>query len=297
MKRKKVKSVYTLLLSIVIVASVLGIVGFVLKRTVSAENPIAQDMPSVSLPLAALQDEQLLERTQRKEDALLDEKQQEQAAQESAHENKLDALIPKLPPLPKEPAKPHEVDASYFDDALFIGDSRTVGLYLYAPIGEADYFASVGMSVFGARSTTGSDTGYGGSYLSDVLASKSYGKIYLMLGINECGYGIESLRDKYSELITYLRETVPDAKIIVMANLSISQSFSNSSQYVTLSNITAVNNMLSEFKDGENVFFLDVNPLFTDSNGYLLSEYTWDGVHPYADLYKDWSNFLILNGI
>ena len=34
------------------------------------------------------------------------------------------------------------------DDALFIGDSRTVGLMEYAGIDDADYFCTVGMSVY-----------------------------------------------------------------------------------------------------------------------------------------------------
>ena len=41
-----------------------------------------------------------------------------------------------------------KVEEDYFDTALFIGDSRTVGLALYGRLGQADYFADVGMSVF-----------------------------------------------------------------------------------------------------------------------------------------------------
>ena len=35
-----------------------------------------------------------------------------------------------------------------FENALFIGDSRTVGLYEYAGISDADFYANTGMSVF-----------------------------------------------------------------------------------------------------------------------------------------------------
>ena len=40
------------------------------------------------------------------------------------------------------------VDDSYFDDALFIGDSRTEGLALYGSLTNADYFSSVGLTIF-----------------------------------------------------------------------------------------------------------------------------------------------------
>ena len=43
------------------------------------------------------------------------------------------------------------VDASYFDDALFIGDSRTVGIAEYGSLKNATYFADVGLNVYVAQ--------------------------------------------------------------------------------------------------------------------------------------------------
>lgn len=40
------------------------------------------------------------------------------------------------------------VDTSYFDDALFIGDSRTEGLALYGSLTNADFFSNVGLSIY-----------------------------------------------------------------------------------------------------------------------------------------------------
>ena len=39
-----------------------------------------------------------------------------------------------------------ESDASYFDDALFIGDSRMVGIRDYGTLNNASYLCSVGLS-------------------------------------------------------------------------------------------------------------------------------------------------------
>ena len=44
------------------------------------------------------------------------------------------------------------VDASYFDDALFIGDSRTVGLKEYGTLNNATFFANTGLSIYDATS-------------------------------------------------------------------------------------------------------------------------------------------------
>ena len=40
------------------------------------------------------------------------------------------------------------VNTGYFNDALFIGDSRTVGIATYGTLKNADYFARVGMTVY-----------------------------------------------------------------------------------------------------------------------------------------------------
>lgn len=40
-------------------------------------------------------------------------------------------------------------DESYFEDALFIGNSRTVGMYLFGDMPEStDFFADVGMTIY-----------------------------------------------------------------------------------------------------------------------------------------------------
>ena len=52
---------------------------------------------------------------------------------------------PEQSPEPEQPSDPAPVP---MNDALFIGDSRTVGLMEYSGISEADFFCSVGMSVF-----------------------------------------------------------------------------------------------------------------------------------------------------
>lgn len=79
------------------------------------------------------------------------------------------------------------VDKSYFKDVLFIGDSRTVGLFEYGQIEGANFFANTGMNVYNVREKTVSVSNLGNVTLDKLLSSKQYGKIYLMLGINELG--------------------------------------------------------------------------------------------------------------
>ena len=58
---------------------------------------------------------------------------------------------PEPEPEPEEPASPFTtVDASYFDDALFIGDSHTDGFKDYAGLPNADYLCHNGLTVWSA---------------------------------------------------------------------------------------------------------------------------------------------------
>ena len=49
--------------------------------------------------------------------------------------------------------------------------------------------------------------------------------------------------------------------------------------------------------DGEQSFYLDVNPVFCDAEGYLKDDMTGDGVHPYAAGYTLWADWLREHGI
>ena len=97
---------------------------------------------------------------------------------------------PEPEPEPEEPDSPFTtVDASYFDDALFIGDSHTDGFKDYAGLNNADYLCHNGLTVWSAVEKAEFP---GKQTLAQALSGKHYGKIYLMLGINELGTGTVS---------------------------------------------------------------------------------------------------------
>ena len=83
------------------------------------------------------------------------------------------------------------VDASYFDDALFIGDSRTVGIAEYGSLKNATYFADVGLNVYVAQTKAIAVKNVGTVTLPQLLSQKTFGKVYIMLGINELGNDLD----------------------------------------------------------------------------------------------------------
>ena len=107
------------------------------------------------------------------------------------------------------------MDASYFDDALFIGDSHTDGFKDYAGLNNADYLCHNGLTVWSAVEKAEFP---GKQTLAQALSGKHYDKIYLMLGINELGTGTaESWAAQYKVLLDEVRELQPDAIIFLQA--------------------------------------------------------------------------------
>ena len=179
------------------------------------------------------------------------------------------------------------------DDALFIGDSRTVGIMEYAGIDGADYFCTVGMSVYNINKKPVSVPNVGKVTLTELLNSKRYGKIYIMLGINEVGYEFSSTVEKYSELIEFVKGKQSDAVIFIQANLHVSKSRSDSDKVVNNTAINGLNAELAKLADGKSKFYLDANILFDDKTGALSSDKSGDSTHLYAKYYKEWGEWII----
>lgn len=180
----------------------------------------------------------------------------------------------------------------YFDDALFIGDSRTVGLYEYGRIPGAAYFATTGMSVYSIFYDEVGNTSF-----QDLMESHTFGKIYVMLGINELGYDFEHTVTEYEELIEWIRQRQPDAIIYIEANLHVSADRSNSDRIYNNANLDAFNERIAELADGVHIFYLDVNPLFDDDNGNLADKFTVDDTHVLGKYYRIWSDWIMENAV
>lgn len=188
-------------------------------------------------------------------------------------------------------------DLSYFDDALFIGDSRTVGLCEYGNLGNAEVVADSGMNVYKIFEKEFVTVSGEKKQLETVLLERQFGKIYLMLGINELGYDFDRTVSKYAELLTRVRELQPEAVIFLEANLHITGAKSEDSPVYTNENINRFNQAVKQMTDGQRVFWLDVNELFDDGDGNLAEEYTVDHAHVLGKYYTDWVDWILEHAV
>ncbi len=187
-------------------------------------------------------------------------------------------------------------DPSYFDDALFIGDSRTLGLSQYGTLQNADYFADSGMNLYKLNDVTVSIEEQDLT-LSQLLEAKDYGKIYLMLGINELGYDFDTSVKKYRELTELLKASEPDAVIYLCANLHVTKNRSEGEPIYNNANIDRFNRETSKLADWQQLFYLDVNELFDDPEGNLDPAYTADDAHVLGKYYALWCDWLCTKAI
>ena len=207
-------------------------------------------------------------------------------------EKETEAAVTEEQAVTTKPADTEDVDfsessAEYFDDALFIGDSRTVGIKDYGTLKNADYFCSVGLASYKAA------TEYIDGYtLADKLKSNEYGKVYIMLGINEVAMDIEYTISQFRTLVETVQKYQPDAVIYLQGNLHVTDAAQT--QNITNEGIDLLNYRLSGLADeNENVYFIDVNGVFDEEGtGALNPDYSSDGVHVLGKYYETWCQWL-----
>ena len=224
-------------------------------------------------------------------------KQQEDYVNNFQNEKQIEHIDNKTESKKNSKHEKQTVGKEYFDDALFIGDSRTVGISEYGDLNNAIFFANTGMSVYNVFEKNVSVPRVGKLKLEQLLTYKKFGKIYIMLGINELGYNQEKTLKKYKDLLKFIQEKQSNAIIYIEANLHVTAERSNKDKTINNININKINNEISKLADNEKIFFIDVNEKFDDENGNLSSNYTQDNVHIYAKYYKECSDWLSQNAV
>ena len=171
------------------------------------------------------------------------------------------------------------VEDTYFDDVVFLGDSRTDGLRLYSGLQHGTFLCSTGATVESVFSKA-VETPVGELPLLDALAALDCGKIYIMLGINELGWnGTETFRTQSTELIQRLQKDHPDAEIVIQSILPVSAEKDAEGRYVNNGRIKEYNQVWLELAEEFDVAYLNVAEGVAGEDGLLPSELCYDGVH------------------
>lgn len=187
------------------------------------------------------------------------------------------------------------VDDSYFYDALLIGDSRTDGLRLYSNPGDAKHYCATSLNIYKVMDST--EEAYGFKGIRNLLKGMQFGKIYIMFGINECGYPTSSFANKYKEVLDEIRSYQPDAIIYIQSICYVTQKKEQKDPVFSTENLKEKNEAIKAFANDVDIFYLEVNDCMNDGTDHLPSEYTGDGVHLKASYYSLWHQYLLEHAI
>ena len=189
---------------------------------------------------------------------------------------------------------------SYFDDAIFIGDSRTEGFRMHSGIGEtgASFLTKVGMSVDWVCSEDESrflviKNQEQPMNVISALALKQYGKVYISLGINETGWmSDEEFASYYREFLTRVKEEQPNAVIYLQGIIHVTQARSDQGVN-TNRRVNELNSVIMDLASEFQVHYLDLNEVMTNENGHLFAYGAAnDGVHLTKSFYELWYLYL-----
>lgn len=189
------------------------------------------------------------------------------------------------------------VDSSYFSDALFIGDSRTEGFFLYTGLEDVDAYYSKGLNVETIFEDKLVKDGNKKLTVIEALEKKQYAKIYIMFGVNELGWAFDYLfEEKYAELIDAIIERQPDAVIYVQNILPISAARSEQDEIYNNEKVNQFNALIQDMcASRPQTIYLDVASCMRDETGALPAGASQDGVHCTKEYCVIWLNYLKAN--
>ncbi len=200
----------------------------------------------------------------------------------------------------KQPPATATVDASFFDDAVFIGDSISLKLSYYAAssgeLGKAKFLVVGSYGVANAiNDHPDTKLNYQGTTYTDfekALAATGGKKLFVMLGMNDIGlYGIDGTITNWGKFLDMVRSSCPDMKIYIQSMTPVWTGGEKGG--LKNPNVDAYNAKLKTFAQSNGCTFIDVAPYMKDSTGGLATVYCSDSfVHLSTEGAKAWVKVL-----
>ncbi len=177
----------------------------------------------------------------------------------------------------------------YFDETLFIGDSRMVGLSMVCQDIGAAFYSAVGLSInqLGTKKVIKIDAENSYTVMEAIENDqRDFKRVYMMFGLNELGWSypsvfIRSVRNAIEQIETLC----PNAEICIMAIMPIAADKKVSIYEGAEANqrIREYNSLLLQLASDMNCWYLDSYYFLADDVGNLPDEFAPDGIHLYSE--------------
>lgn len=181
-----------------------------------------------------------------------------------------------------------KVDDSYFDDAVFVGDSLTMGISYFAGF-NSEFLSIAGLST---KSLASEPLANGKTVYQTIAEMERLNKLYIMLGTNEMAYEKPwEFVDRYGKFIDYVRHYFPNVLIYIQSIMPVSQKRSENSgikNYMVIDHNKYLVNLAVE----KQCYYVDVNSHFAGEDGFLPEEAGGDGIHLSPANYRKMAEYL-----
>ncbi len=188
----------------------------------------------------------------------------------------------------------------YFDDTVFVGDSITFGMASYGYLSYDHVFAKIGLHQGTALSSSCVYTSKTQSYtIAEALKMAKPGKVIITLGINAIyNYNHDSFYEQYEELINKIKKATPDSKIIIQSVFPVAEYWAKNMGKPDYNKYIAyANQKLYDLAEKNECYFLYTYEKLTDDDGYLLTQYSGDGIHLSRDGYTAVFDYILTHPI
>ena len=188
-------------------------------------------------------------------------------------------------------------DDSFFDSAVFLGDSRTEGFQLFSGMKHGDFYWARGMTVFRVDNSDYRIFEVDGEMLTmiEALGKKSYDAVYIMIGVNELGYAAEQYESGLGAMIDQVQAAQPDAVIYLQTLPPINDSIARENglaDYINNSQVTLFNESIVRVAAEKKVVLLNTAEVYRDEDGQLIADIAADGCHFTYGGYARWADYL-----
>ena len=173
------------------------------------------------------------------------------------------------------------VDASYFDNAAFVGDSVSLKLSYYAAatgaLGNAQFFTAGSLGSANALWEVSDESvhpSYQGTKMlvEDCIANSGAQVVYIMLGMNDLSlYGVDGSVENYKTLVERILEKSPGVKIVVQSMTPMTDTSNILGSSLNNEVIKEYNEKLQNLCLEQGWNFVDVASVMYDSQGENLN--------------------------
>lgn len=194
-------------------------------------------------------------------------------------------------------AESEVVEDTHFENAAFLGDSRTEGLQLFGGLRYGDFFWARGMTVFRVDDPNYAIFDVDGEKLTMIgaLRQKEYDSIYIMVGVNELGYDASTYERGLRTFVELVLEVQPNAVVYLQILPPVNEEVAHQNglaDYINNTRIGLFNEAIVRIAAEQKVVLLDTAEAYRDETGSLPAELASDGCHFNYSGYTPWTNYL-----